>query len=204
MTMIQLNDYLNIMRSNGSSLGEIRKNNADMIVNQNFTGDIGYRKAYILDPKNGWHYEDIIFSRHGITSTSKSGVDSYVQFRPQKRFPIGTYLFIPDEESYELTINKEDPLCSQAKKLWFIVDKTDYRQFVRYLVIKCDYLLKWVTDFGGKRHIEKCWAACQAANSYTSCRCSSLYRKRYMCILLNCWEDSLESYTPQRSWKQQA
>lgn len=166
--MIQLNDYLSLMQSRGESLGELRKSNADMVLNHNFTGDIGYRKAYILDPDSGWHYEDIIFSRHGITSTSKSGVDSYVQFRPGKRFPLGTYLFIPDEASYQLEINKSDPLYDGAKKLWFIVDKTDYRQFVRYLVVKCDYLLKWVTDFGGKRHVEKCWAACEAASSYTS------------------------------------
>lgn len=202
--MIELSDYISKISRGGNNLGELRKNRADIVENANFTGDIGYRRAYILDPDNGWHWQDIKFSKHGITSTSKSGVDSYVQFRPKVGYPIGTYLFIPDEKSYQLNINKDNPLCDEANKLWFIVDKTDYRQFIRYLVVKCDYLLRWVTNFGGKRHIEKCWAACESANSYTSCRCSSLYRKRYMCILLNCWEDSLESYPPQRSWKQQA
>lgn len=166
--MIEMHDYLNMLKRNGNNLGQNRKNHADLVQNVNFTGDIGYRRSYILDPENGWHWEDIKFSRHGITSTSKSGVDSYIQFRPKVRYPIGTYLFIPDEGNYQLEINKEDPLYPEAKKLWFIVDKTDYRQFIRYLVVKCDYLLKWVTDLGGKRHIEKCWAACQAANSYTS------------------------------------
>lgn len=202
--IIELCDYISKIKSGGNNLGQLRKNRADVVENANFTGDIGYRKAYILDPDNGWHWQDVKFSKHGITSTSKSGVDSYVQFRPKVRYPIGTYLFIPDQGSYQLDINKDDPLCDKANKLWFIVDKTDYRQFIRYLVVKCDYLLRWVTDFGGKRHIEKCWAACETASSYTSCRCSSLYRKRYMCILLNCWEDPLESYTPQRSWKRQA
>jgi hypothetical protein len=102
------------MQSRGKNFGELRKNQADIVENENFTGDIGYRRAYIIDKDNGWHWEDIKFSKHGITSTSKSGVDCYVQFRPKVRYPIGTYLFIPDERSFDLEINKEDPLYAGA------------------------------------------------------------------------------------------
>lgn len=186
--MINLDDYLRVLKSRGNNLGELRKNQADRVEDANFTSDIAYRKAYILDPENGWHWQDIKFSRHGLTSTSKSRVDSYVQFRPKVRYPVGMYMFIPDEQSYELNINEDDPLYEGAEKLWFIVDKTDYRQFVRYLVVKCDYYLKWVTKIGGKKHIAKCWTACEAANSYTSQDTARLFWKRNRCILFNCWD----------------
>lgn len=166
--MITFQEYLDIMKSRGRNLGELRKNQSDFVENQNFAGDIGYRRAYIIDKDNGWHWVDIKFSKHGSTSTSKSGVDCYVQFRPKVHYPVGTYLFIPDEQNTQLNINKDNPLYEGAQKLWMIVDKTDYRQFIRYLVVKCDYFLKWVSQIDGKRRVIACWAACEAANSYTS------------------------------------
>lgn len=166
--MITLSDYQTALGKDGKHLGEIRKNDSDAIQNATFTGDIAYRRVYILDPEQGWHYEDAKFSRHALVSMSKDGVDSYLEFRPKVHYPIGTYVFIPDDTSYDLEINEENPLYEGAKNLWFIIERNNDRQFVQYLVIKCDWLLRWVVDLGTTKKIAKCWGSAQAANSYTS------------------------------------
>lgn len=188
--MITLNDYKSLLSSKGDHLGEVRKNRADMIMNATFTGDIGYRKVYILDPVDGWKYTDAKFSRHSLASTSKDGVDSYLQFRPKEHYPIGCFVFIPDDTSYDLDVNEEDPLYDDAKNLWMIVERTDDRQFVQYLVLKCNWLFKWVVGVGDKKVIEKCWGCVRDAKSYTSCdkyytaRCMG---KPYSVFLRICW-----------------
>lgn len=166
--MIELSDYRDMLTLKGQYLGHIRKEQADMVENATFTGDIAFRRVFILDPQRGWHYEDAKFSKHAAVSLSKDSVDSYLQFRPKVHYPIGTYVFIPQEPSYELEINYDDPLCAEAKNLWLIIERTDARQFTRYLVIKCDWIYKWITEFGGTRRVAWCWGCAQAANSYTS------------------------------------
>ena len=166
--MITIDDYKSYLSAKGSHLGEVRKNRADMIMNATFKGDIGYRRVYILDPINGWKYTDAKFSRHALVSTSKDGVDSYLQFRPKEHYPIGCYVFIPDDTSYELEINKEDPLYEGADNLWLIVERTDNRQFVQYLVLKCNWRFKWITGIGDKRVVQYCWGCVRDAKSYTS------------------------------------
>lgn len=166
--MITWNDYKSALSGKGNHLGEIRKNHADMIMNATFTGDIGYRKVYILDPNEGWKYTDAKFSRHSLTSISKDGVDSYLQFRPKEHYPIGCYVFIPDDVSYNLKINTDNPLGDDVKNLWLIVGKTDNRQFVQYLVLRCNWNFKWITGIGDEKVVQNCWGCIRNANSYTS------------------------------------
>ena len=166
--MITLDDYKSHLSTKGAHLGEARKNRADMLMNATFKGDIGYRRVYILDPVEGWKYTDAKFSRHSLPSTSKDGVDSYLQFRPKEHYPIGCYVFIPDDTSYELDINIEDPLYDGADNLWLIVERTDDRQFVQYLVLKCNWKLKWITGLGDKKIVHDCWCCVRDAKSYTS------------------------------------
>lgn len=188
--MITKDDYMTYLASKGAHLGEVRKNRADMIMNVSFKGDIGYRLVYILDPENGWKYTDAKFTRHALASTSKDGVDSYLQFRPKEHYPIGCYVFIPDDTSYELDINMDNPLYDGAENLWMIVERTDSRQFVQYLVIRCNWKLRWVTGVGDRKIIQSCWCAVRDAKSYTSCdkyytaRCTG---KPYSVFLRICW-----------------
>lgn len=195
--MITLSDYKTHLQSKGDHLGEIRKNRADMIMNATFKGDIGYRKVYILDKDDGWKFVDAKFSRHAVSSISKDAVDSYLQFRPKEHYPIGTYVFIPDDTKYDLTvsplpepvdpksgdpvcdpyaepeafeydINGEDPLWDYAHHLWIIVNRTEDRQFVQYLVLKCNWKFKWLVGHGDTKQIYSCWGCVRDSASYTS------------------------------------
>lgn len=166
--MISLDDYKSTLLSKGSHLGEVRKNQADLIMNASFTGDISYRKVYILDKEQGWIWTDARFSRHAMSSIQKDAVDSYLQFRPKEHYPIGTYVFIPDDTSYEMDINMEDPLWDGAKNLWLICGRTDSNQFVQYLVMQCNWKLRWVVGYGDRKKLLSCWGLTKNANSYTS------------------------------------
>ena len=193
--MIDIRDYKAYLRSHGSHLGEVRKNEADMIMNATFTGDIAFRRVYILSKEEGWHFVDAKFSKHAASSIAKDEVDSYLQFRPKVHYPVGTYVFIPDDTKYELRvspvsedeeeseidvvcpqnnedpvydINGKDPLWDGAKNLWMIVGRTDSKQFVQYLVLKCNYKFRWVTGHGDRKELKSCWGCVRNANSYTS------------------------------------
>lgn len=166
--MISFDDYKSHLLTKGAHLGEVRKNRADMITNVSFTGDPSYRKVYILDKDEGWKFTDARFSKHAAASIQKDAVDSYLQFRPKEHYPVGTFVFIPDDTSYELDINMDDPLWDGAKNLWLICGRTDDKQFVHYLVMKCTWKLRWVLGYGDKKKLLSCWCVIKNANSYTS------------------------------------
>ena len=165
---MEYSDYMRRLSNKGNHLGEVRKNQADMIMNASFTGDISYRKVYILDPVNGWHYEDARFFKHQTPQLARDAVDSWLQFRPKIHYPIGTYVFIPDDTSYEMDIDLEHPLTGNIKNLWWIVNKTDYKQFVQYQVIRTNWNFKWIIGNGDQRIIQNCIGSIRNANSYTS------------------------------------
>lgn len=166
--MITLDDYRGILQKDGRNLAEIRRNDAAKIVNQTFTGDIEYKRVYILDPDEGWHYTDAHFIKHSNVSISKDQVDTYLQFRPYEHHRIGSYIFIPDDTSPDLKIDEKDPLNGDTSNLWMIVGRNDANQFVRYMVLRCTYNFKWVATVNGKRQILSCWATPRNANSYTA------------------------------------
>ena len=168
--MISIHDYKSYLSSKGRNLSELRKNQSDEIMDATFTGDIGYKRVYILDPDNGWVYTDAKYSRHSKISIAKDAIDYYLQFRPKEHYPLGTYVFIPDDTENELHIsNLQDPLAGDnVENLWLIVGRNDATQFVRYEVLKCNWKYRWVTSFTGKKEILSCWGCARNANSYTS------------------------------------
>lgn len=167
--MITFDDYKSILSANGENLSQIRKNDSDRIMNDTFTSDIGYKKVYLLDPVKGWTYTDAKYSKHATSSIQKDQVDSYLQFRPKEHHPIGTYVFIPDDTSFDLdNVNFDDPLNGDTSNMWMIVNRNDAKQFVRYHILKINWNFKWVTEDADKIKVEHCWGCVRNANSYTS------------------------------------
>ena len=166
--MIGVNDYIGYMRQKGDSLGDLRKRNADKLMNYYFKGDTGYKRVYILDPDEGWKFTDARFSKHAIQSLASDEVDSYLQFRPKEHYPVGTYVFIPDDTKTTLDIDFENPLKGNVADLWLIVQRNDNKQFVRYLVLRVNYNFKWVVGYKDYRQVLTCYGSHRNANSYTS------------------------------------
>lgn len=168
--MITRDDYLSILGLQGKNLAQVRKSESEFVINQTFTGDPNYKRVYILDVKDGWKYTDAKFSRHAKQSISKDAVDYYLQFRPKEHYPIGSYVYIPDDTSPTLTFEDEkNPLKANTQKnLWMIVDRNEMPLFVRYLVLPVDWNFRWVSSLGPKVYVANCWGCARAANSYTS------------------------------------
>ena len=167
--MITLSDYASTLSSRGKNLSQVRKTQSDRIMNITFTDDIGYKRVYILDPDEGWHYTDAKYIKHSNVSIAKDAVDYYLQFRPKEHHPVGTYVFIPDDTSFDLeNLNEKYPLNCDVSNLWMIVGRTDANQFVRYMVLKINWKFRWVFGHGDKKKIYNVWACARNANSYTS------------------------------------
>ena len=173
--------YKSMLTSRGRNLSQARRNQSDMIMNATFTGDTGYKRVYILDPERGWHYEDAKYSKHATVSILKDAVDYYLQFRPKVHYPIGVYVFIPDDTSDDIGFKEFEPVDPfqdegfDLNKLWMIVNKNDDAQFVRYNVLKCNWDFRWICKVHGKMELMHVIGCSRSASSYTS----GLWRNDY-------------------------
>lgn len=172
--MVTMSMYEAMLMTKGKNLSQVRQNQSRLVMNATFTGDVGYKRVYILSKDDGWKYEDAKYSKHTTPSILKDAVDYYLQFRPRIHYPVGTYVFIPNDEDYDIgfsELNPVDPFKDQnfiLDKLWMIVGKNDANEFVRYNIIKCNWNFKWVQRLHGKNIIMNVYGAVRSANSYTS------------------------------------
>lgn len=166
---MNIRSYKSYLSRHGRNEAEIKRNQSDFNIDKTFTRDPNYKKVYLLS-QEGWKYEDVKYQFHVAGSILKDAVDYYLQFRPKIHYPIGTYVIIPDDTSPEIQLSEEElknPFNLPEEKmsqLWMIVGRDNANAYVRYNVLKCNWLFKWI--YKGK--INKCWGAIRNANSYTS------------------------------------
>ena len=164
-----------------STLSYIRRQNADDLMNLTFTNDVGYKRVYVLTVNDGWQWMDAKYSKHSTISMSKDAVDYYLQLRPHVKVPVGTYVFVPNDDSPEIGFSEESPAHPfkdagfNLDKLWIVVGQTDDNQFVRYMILKCNWLFQWIKN----HEIMSCYGCIRNANSYTSCGVIRLNTARY-------------------------
>lgn len=191
---MNLNQYKAYLSAHGRNEAEIKKNQSDYNIDKTFKRDPTYKRVYILTSE-GWKFEDAKYQFHVANSILKDAVDYYLQFRPKIHYPVGSYVIIPDDTSFDINLTEEQLLNPFAQPVedrtqwWLIVGRTDSNAFVRYNVIKCNWNFKWV--YKGK--ILESFGAVRNANSYTSCSVYPLHtaryiRKRYSVFLRICWE----------------
>lgn len=185
-------NYKRNLQNKGKTLGEVRKRQADEIIESTWYGDIQARTAWLFDI---YHDPDpcllrnmkitdemipmdIKYIKHTSKTYDKDSITYHLQMKPSQdmcvpyyeqyeyfydsEFPMGLYLLIADEKG---RFNR-----------WLIVDKadTDAVQFPTYEILKCDYTLDYILN--GK----KCRVASvlRSQNSYNSIelRCIGIYR----------------------------
>lgn len=129
----------------GTNIAQAHRNQAELLFNETFCNDPAYMIAYINDKPVDIHYY-----RHIAVSISADRVDYYVQFRPHVKYPLGTYIDIPDEDDQ---LNR-----------WLIVDTNDLKQFRQYNVLKCNWTFKWIY----KNELYECLGCVRSRNSYNS------------------------------------
>lgn len=182
------------------TIGEIFKEESDWAIEETWENDIQSKVCYIYDYfhddqphlNSGMSYSnttktkiDAKFIIKSYQSLDKDQVEYYVQFRPSQKvefntgdslyyfetdyrrkygvldFPIGLYLDIPDD--------------NKVYHKWIVCEKEIANQFVKYLVVPCDYYLTWIEREGTNKYKRGMWCATRNQSSYTS----GSYRDRY-------------------------
>lgn len=173
---MNVTSYKKYLSSRGNTLGQIKRTQSDVLMNSTFTADPSYKKVYILT-KDGWKWEDAKYQTHSAPSISKDPVDYYLQFRPKVHYPVGSYVIVPDDTSFDINLTKDElehPFTQPIKnrtQWWIIVGRDESNAFVRYMILKCDWEFRWI--YKGK--LMNCWACSKNANSYTSGRWTDQY-----------------------------
>lgn len=166
---MNINQYKSYLSSHGNTLGQIKKNQSDVLMNSTFTQDPNYKRVYILT-KDGWKWEDAKYQTHSTPSISKDPVDYYLQFRPKTHYPIGSYVIVPDDTSADINLTEDElvnPFLQPTKnrtQWWIIVGRDEANAFVRYMILKCDWEFRWVY----KGRLQTCWACSKTQQSYNA------------------------------------
>jgi len=166
---MNINQYKDYLFSHGTTMGQVKRNQSDVLMNSTFTRDPAYKKVYILT-KDGWKWEDAKYQTHSAPSIQKDPVDYYLQFRPKTHYPIGSYVIVPDDTNANNNLTEEElinPFSQPTKnrtQWWIIVGRDEAPAYVRYMILKCDWELRWV--YGGK--LMTSWGCSKLASSYTS------------------------------------
>lgn len=166
---MNISSYKNYLSSRGNTLGQVKRTQSDVIMNNTFTLDPTYKKVYILT-KEGWKWEDAKYQFHSAPSISKDAVDYYLQFRPGVHYPVGSYVIVPDDSEFDINLSEEEKVnpfsqpVENRTQWWIIVGRDEANAYVRYMILKCDWDFRWI--YKGK--MMNCWACSKNANSYTS------------------------------------
>lgn len=143
--MPMLESYKKRLQSQGQYMGDALKKQSDMIMDATFTRDIAYRKVLISGKS-----VDAKYLVHTYYTIAKDAVDYHLQFRPGVHYPIGTYVDIPDDIGKYHT--------------WLIVARSDEPQFVKYNVLKCNWMFRWMDG----KTVRECLGVLRMRNSYNS------------------------------------
>ena len=183
------------MKNNGSkTIGQIRKEESDFLMEQTWDGDIQSKVCYIYDfyhDDKPWLAEDIthenttktkIDAKFIVTkysSIDKDQVEYHLQFKPSQpvRFTEDDELYYY-ETDYKKRYSTQFPIGlfvdipdeKNVYRKWLIVAKEEGNQFLKYSVLPCDYYLHWIEVNGTERIKRKMWCVSRAMNSYTSGR----------------------------------
>lgn len=198
---------LSLTKNNGATtVGQIHKENSDFIMEMTWDTNIQSRVCYLYDYKHDDsptlkdHIEytkdttktkiDAKFIISSYGSIDKDQVAYHIMFKPSQKIDfeegddlyyyetdykrkygvhsfIGLYIDIPDDDGVYYK--------------WLICDYEEANQFVKYVVLPCDYRFNWVQIINGKKYKRYMWGCTRAQNSYTS----GIFTDRYFTSLDN-------------------
>ena len=188
-------------KNNGAkTIGQIYKEQSDELMEWTWDNDIQSKVCYIYDyfhddqpDKNvGMTYDhttktriDAKFIVKGYQSIDKDQVEYYIQFKPSQktRFEEGDELYY-FETDYRRKYGVQDfpiglmidiPDDTGLYHKWLICSKEPANQFVKYLVLPCDYFLHWTERDGQNIYKRSMWCVQRQQSSYTI----GTYRDRY-------------------------
>lgn len=182
---MNLESYRRIAGYSGSTLGEVRKNQADMLMEATWDGDIQSRTCYIYDyyhddePEKSYKLSPqrsrtkvAIPAKYIINAYNSDGKDQvtyHIQFKPSQQNPLDYF-----KGEYELKYGCEFPIGLYIDipdnkgiyRKWLIMQaaNTFDPQFQTWAILPCNYRYSWI--WKEKKH--RMWGVSRSQSSYNS------------------------------------
>ena len=171
------------------TLGQIRKEESDLIIESTWDGDPQSRVAYIYDyfhdsePNlmHGLHPADdplkakvkIKFIVHSHNSDGKDQVSYHIQFQPSYECNVDYYEKVFHKRygaEFPLGLYIDIPDGKGIYRRWLIVEDGSRfdLSFDKYCVYPVNYHLRWVEDDGKTRTLRSMWCVERMRNSYNA------------------------------------
>lgn len=190
--MPSLFKYKERLSKNGNTIGQVFKNDSDMIMECTWDRDIQSKKCYIYD----YFHDDQPYLNEGMTykNTTKTPIDAkyiitqsqsldkdqitvMIQFKPSQklRFELTDDLYYY-ETDYKGRYNSNFP-CGMYCDIpdekgvyhkYIICAKQIGNQFIKYLILPANYRFTWIETNDNERIIRRVWGATRSQNSYNS------------------------------------
>ena len=150
------------MANRGRNIGEMLRAQSTMVIEQTWHNDPNARQVYVVKVAYGLPYvtdeHELVDVKFNVDTYQKVGSDEpayHLQFRhgAEKRNPdigVGSYVYMEDEDG--------------EWKWWLITALDERPQFRQYIILECNWTLKWVVD----NKIHSCLAVQRYQNSYSS------------------------------------
>lgn len=197
MVIVMFDNYMNRLARQGQYMGQVLKNQSDMIMDATFMNDPAYRVCYLQDrgaifPEqtlDGYKKAKAVFAGNDVYD-----MDELQGFqRIDAKYLVKSYLSIQaDTIDYMLqfrpNVHGSNPNIRVGAyvfipddlgvyNLWIIVARDDRPQFPQFYVLKCDFLAKWhISEEDRVRyegvHVDTgtyfSWAVARIQSSYNS------------------------------------
>ena len=154
--------YKSRMAHRGANMSEMLRMQSNMVIEQTWMNDPNARRVYVVKAARGLPQvtdkHELIDVKFNVDTYQKVGSDEpayHLQFRhgAEKRNPnigVGSYIYMADED---------------GEWKWWLLTAIDERpQFRQYIILECNWTLKWVVD----NQIHSCLAVQRYQNSYSS------------------------------------
>lgn len=186
-------------RLHGQTLGRVRKQQSDMIMDATFTGDIQYMVAYFYDyyhddepliyknlhPENSASKTpiEIKFIVHAHNTENKDQVGYHIQFRTTQKNPIDYYEQYVKKWDCEFPVGLfvDIPDEKGVYRKWLVTERADWLglQFPTWYILPVDYILQWVYQGNdGRRYKHQMCAVGRSQSSYNELHCCVLQKYR--------------------------
>lgn len=154
--------YKSRMAYKGSNMSEMLRMQSNMVIEQAWMNDPNYRRVYVVKVNRGLpavtDKHELVDVKFNVDTYQKVGGDEpayHLQFRhgAEKHNPdigVGSYVYMEDEDG--------------EWKWWLLTAMDERPQFRQYIILECNWTLKWVVD----NQIHTCLAVQRYQNSYSS------------------------------------
>ena len=197
--MLGFDDYKKVSKS--TTLGEVRKQQSDIIMEATWDGDIATKTMYFFDYDHDpeptkykdldmWKYEKLPMMRckylqGTYQSLDKDEVALKLQMKPSQECVVPYYKEVFEDRydsTYPVGLYCAIPNEKGVYEKWLVCAVADEKalQFPTYHILPCDYLLTWIYN-NKKQYMLGCL---RSQNSYIVVR---FIRETLCRKLSNCW-----------------